>query len=418
MDTENENKEDGPLKGISRNTLLLGIVSFFNDLSSDMIYPHVVAVFLSSVLGVPAIGIGLIGGVAQATASILKPVSGWFSDVFRKRKPAIFAGYWLAACTRPLLSAAGSLWHVLGLRFLDRLGKGVRTAPRDALIADSTPSANRGKAFGLHRTLDTAGAAVGMFVAFLILKSLGSELETSLRTLIWIAALPGVVAVSIVMWGIRERVPETPEDGKLKFGDLREILTPDLIKWYVIVFVFWLGNSSNMFLILRASDLDLAIWHMPLLVFAMSVVHALFSTPAGIVSDKIGRKSVIVTAWVYYSAVYFGFAFAASTVAVYVLFAAYGLFYALSEGVERAFAADLAPKRGRATGIGFYHFVVGAAALPASLICGLLWEWDRLGEYGPHVALGFGASCALLAALLFLILNPRAKTDPTAGSRE
>lgn len=180
-----------------------------------------------------------------------------------------------------------------------------------------------------------------------------------------------------------------------------------MICWYGVVFLFWLGNSSNMFLILKARGLGMPVWQMPLLVFAMSAVHALGAGPAGALSDRLGRRGVIIAGWVLYAAVYAGFAFAQARWAMFALFGVYGLYYAMTEGVERALVTDLAPKEARATALGLYHFVVGAAALPASIICGTLWEWPRLGEYGPHAALGFGAACALLAAILFATFNPR-----------
>ncbi len=401
-------KRRGLLKGISRNTFVLGLVSFLNDLSSDMIHPHLLALFLKEVLRASTAQIGVIGGLTESMASMLKPVSGWLSDKLRKRKPGILLGYWLAACTRPLLAVSGTIWHVLILRFADRVGKGARAAPRDALIADSTDPAYRGKAFGFHRSLDNLGAAFGMLAAMVLLLVLSSNLETTLRTVIWIAALPGILAMSLVIWGVRESKDpppaESPEGGGLR---VRDVLTPELAKWYLVVFVFWLGNSSNMFLILKARGMEMAVWKMPLLMFVMSIVRVVFSTPAGALSDRLGRRGIIVSGWALYALVYAGFAFANCGWMMFALFAFYGLYYALTEGAERALVTDLAPVQARATVLGLYHFVVGSAALPASIICGLLWQWKSLGVHGPRIALGFGAACALLASVLFLVLNPR-----------
>jgi len=399
------------LAGISRNTLLLGLVSLFNDISSDMIHPHLTAVFLRTVLGASTTWVGVIEGLAQSTASVLKPLSGYLSDRVRMRKPGILLGYWLSACARPLLAMAGAAWHVLGLRFADRLGKGARTAPRDAMIADSTGEDYRGKAYGLHRALDNAGAALGMLAASLILLGITSDL----RIVFLLAAVPGMIAVCIVVWGVREVTvcPSENDANATRHGG--SPAPPGLLKWYAVVFVFWLGNSADAFLVLKAYRLGLPIWQLPLLMFVMSVVRAVFSMPAGALSDRLGRKGVIVTGWIYYAVVYAGFALASERWLLYALFGAYGLYYAITEGAERALVADLAPEAARATALGLYHFVVGAAALPASVICGVLWEWDRLGDHGPHVALGFGAGCALIATVLFVIFNPRTSGSAARG---
>ena len=381
-------------------------MSFFQDVGSEMVQP-LLPVFLRTVLGASMPVIGLIEGVAQSVASVLKPVSGWVSDRMGRRRPAILLGYWLAACTRPLMAVAGSPWHVLGLRFADRVGKGVRTAPRDALIADSTDPAYRGKAFGLHRALDNMGAAVGMLAATLILLGL----TTDLRVVFWVAGVVGLVAPCIVIFGVRER-RNAPESQQAEVGDvpggpaLGAAVNPSLVKWYVVVFVFWLGNSADAFLILKARLLGLPLWQVPLIMCVMNVVRALCATHAGALSDRLGRKEVILFGWLFYALVYVGFAFADTQRAMYVLFAAYGLYYAITEGAERALVTDMSPQKGRATALGLYHFTAGIAALPASVICGLLWQWHRLGIYGPRVALGFGAACALLAAVMFAVLIP------------
>jgi len=402
------------LAGISRNTLLLGLVSFFNDVSSDMIQPHLLAIFLSSVLNVSAAGIGLIGGITDAVASVLKALSGWLSDALRRRKPTILAGYWIAACARPLLAMSTSMWHVLVLRSADRLGKGARSAPRDALIADSTPEGYRGKAFGLHRALDTAGAAAGMLLAAFLLWRLGTDhLATSLRIIFLAASLPGILVIGLIVWGVREQANTAGQASRpAAMWHLKQALTRELVKWYAVVFLFWLGNSSDMFLILKARGLGVALWQVPLLVFVMSVVYAGFSIPAGLLSDRLGRRAVIVAGWTFYALVYIGFAFAGTVWTMFALFAAYGLYYAMTGGAERALVADLAAPAVRGTALGLYHFVSGAAALPASVICGALWEWDRLGVYGPRVALGFGAACALLAIALLVVMNPKPRAVP------
>jgi len=395
-----------PIKGISRNTLLLGVVSFLHDVGSEMVAP-LLPVFLRTVLHASMPVIGLIEGVAESVSSLLKPVSGWVSDRTGRRKPLILLGYWLAACTRPLLALVGSPWHVLGLRFADRFGKGVRTAPRDALIADSTDPGYRGKAFGLQRALDNMGAALGMLAATLILVGF----TTNLRVVFWLAGATGLAAPCLVVFGVKERrdaaEPRPAAAGAVPEGTTAQApVNPSLIKWYAVVFVFWLGNSADAFLILKARLLGVPIWQIPLLMCVMNVVRALCATHAGALSDRLGRKEVILFGWLFYALVYVGFAFADSQHAMYVLFAAYGLYYAITEGAERALVTDMSPQKGRATALGLYHFTAGVAALPASVICGLLWQWQRLGIYGPRVALGFGAACALLASVLFVVLVP------------
>ena len=396
-------------RGISRNTFLLGLVSLFNDVSSEMIAP-LLPVFLKSVIGATTGAIGLVEGIAQCTASVLKPVSGWLSDRAARRRPGILLGYWISACARPLLSVSSVVHSVLLLRFADRVGKGFRTAPRDALIADSTPAGHRGKAFGFHRAMDNLGAAIGMLCAALILLTV----TQNLRVIFWIAAFPSLAAVMLVAFGIREQrdggasSAERQSDPQPASAEVpaRRPLEPGLLKWYVVVFIFWLGNSADAFLILKAGMAGMRLWQLPLLMFATSVVRTLVSMPAGALSDRIGRTGVIVFGWLYYAAVYAGFAVFTGPIALFVLFSAYGAYYGLTEGAERALVVDLAPQARRATALGIYHFVAGAAALPASIICGLVWQWKALGESGPAVALGFGAACALTAAVLLLILNP------------
>jgi len=414
MDTEpNQQTQPGLFRGITRNTFVLGLVSLFNDISAEMVAP-LVPVFMKSVLGASAVWVGIVEGLAQTTASVLKPAAGWLSDKTGKRRPLIFLGYCLGTLSRPVLAVSTAAWHVLGSRFVDRVGKGARTAPRDAMIADSTPKEFRGKAFGFQRALDSAGAAIGMLAAALILFlcskgvfSSSKDVRSALRTIFLISVVPGMVAVALVTWAVRE--PARPKAGTGPAHhpvSIRSAVTPALLRWYAVLFVFWLGNSADAFLILKARLLNMAIWEIPLLMFCMSTVRAVFVTPAGAISDRLGRRGIILTGWVYYAAVYFGFAFADRPWMIYGLFSAYGLYYALTEGAERALVTDLAPQTARGTALGLYHFVVGLAAFPASVICGLLWEWDRLGAYGPHVALGFGAVCALTASVLFFVFNP------------
>ena len=375
---------------IPKNILLLGIVSFLTDTSSDMIYP-VLPLFLSDVLGSSTLFIGLIEGVAESTASILKIFSGWLSDRLGKRKFLVGLGYGLSSLGKPILSIVTAGWHVLLLRFLDRFGKGMRTSPRDALIADSAPQERRGLSYGFHRAMDSAGAVVGPLLAFLFLPLVNENY----RILFLIASVPAVFAVLILFLFVkeRERIKEkitNPDKPKLSHFD------PKFKIFLLGATMFTLGNSSDAFLFLRAKGLNMDLVYIPILWLIMNLVYALASWPAGALSDKIGRKNLIISGLFVYTLVYLGFAFATRSIHIWILFGIYGLYYGLANGSMRAYVADLVGEERRATAFGFYHGVVGLTALPASLIFGWLWQ-----SAGVPVAFGFGATLALLALLIF-----------------
>jgi MFS family permease len=375
---------------IPKNVLILGLVSFLTDASSDMIYP-LLPLFLSQVLGSSMLFIGLIEGLAESTASILKIFSGWFSDKLGKRKLLVVLGYGISSLSKPILSAVAVGWHVLFLRFADRFGKGVRTSPRDALIADSTPQEHRGLSYGFHRALDSAGAVIGPLLAFLFLPLVNENY----RILFLIASVPAVLAVLILILFVKER-RETGKDvsslAKLKLSHFG----PKFKIFILAVTIFSLGNSSDAFLFLRAKGLGMDLVHIPLLWLVMHLVYALVSSPAGALSDKIGRKNLIFSGLFIYVLVYLGFAFAAHSSQVWLLFAIYGFYYGLAEGAMRAYVADLVVTERRATAFGIYHGAVGVTALPASLLFGWLWH-----TAGVSVAFGFGAMLAFLALLIF-----------------
>jgi MFS family permease len=377
---------------IPRNVLILGVVSFLTDASSDMIYP-LLPLFLSEVLGSGVLFIGLIEGVAESTASILKIYSGWLSDKLQKRKLLVSVGYGLATLAKPILSATTASWQVLGLRFADRFGKGIRTSPRDALIADSTPKERRGVSFGFHRAMDSAGAVLGPLLAFLILPLVNGNY----RTLFLIASVPALLAVMILLLFLRERMASEkrsrmPVKLSLSGFDRRFRV------FILTVAVFTLGNSSDAFLLLRARDLNVGIVYVPLLWLVMHLVYSLVSSPAGALSDRIGRKNLIVSGLLVYAAVYVGFAIAARSVHIWLLFAFYGLYYGLADGNMRAFVADLVEEKRRGLAYGLYHGAVGLTALPASLIFGWVWQWA-----GAPAAFGLGAGLALLATLVLAL---------------
>jgi len=370
--------------------LVLGLVSFLTDASSDMIYP-VLPLFLSDVLGSSTLFIGLIEGVAESTASILKIFSGWLSDKLGKRKFLVGLGYGLSSLGKPILSVVTAGWHVLLLRFADRFGKGVRTSPRDALIADSSPEESRGLSYGFHRAMDSAGAVVGPLLAFLFLPLVGGDY----RILFLIASVPALLAVLILILFVKERKRLKEKVVSLAKPNFSRF-DPKFKIFILGATIFTLGNSSDAFLFLRARGLDIDLVYIPILWLVLNLVYALVASPAGALSDRIGRKNLIVSGVFIYALVYLGFAFANQSIHVWILFAVYGLYYGLANGTMRAYVADLVGEERRATAFGIYHGAVGLTALPASLIFGWLWQ-----SAGVPIAFGFGAGLALLALLIF-----------------
>lgn len=378
------------LKGISGNVLVLGLVSFLTDVSSEMIYP-LLPLFLTTVLGAGPAFLGLIEGVAESTAAFLKLASGIVSDRVRSRKGLVLAGYTLSSLARPLIAVATSPAAVLAVRFADRVGKGIRTSPRDALIADSTDAAVRGKAYGFHRAMDHAGALVGPLLATVLL----AWFVEDLRTVFWLAAIPGLLAVVLIIVKVRETARTRPTDGSF----LRIAPRGQLRRYLLVLLLFTLGNSSDAFLLLRAGELGVAPARIPLLWAFFHLVKMAGSTPFGALSDRVGRRGVIVVGWGTYAVSYGGFALAETEVACWLLFALYGLYYAMTEGAEKAFLADIAPPQERGGAFGWYNFAVGAGALPASILFGAVWE-----KAGREAAFGLGAVLAALAAALLLFL--------------
>lgn len=386
-----ENLRQGPFAGITQNVVVVGLVSLFTDISSEMIYP-ILPLFLMNVLGAGVTVVGLIEGVGEATASLLKLISGWISDRTGRRKPLMLIGYGLSDLTKPLLALATAWPQVLVIRFADRFGKGVRGAPRDALIADSARPEVRGKAFGFHRALDTVGAAIGPLAAFGVL----ALSANSYRAAFVVASIPGVLAVLILALALHERRPASRKGAPMRLGFAS--LGREYLLFTGIAALFALGNSSDAFLILRAQDLGMATTLVPLAYFGFNLVYTVLAIPLGSLSDRIGRRSVIAVGYLIFAAVYLGFALAGQAWLVWPLFAAYGAYYALTEGVQRAYVADLVPAERRGAALGTFNAATGAAMLPASLIGGLLWQ-----EVAPSAAFYYGAAFAAMAALLFRI---------------
>ncbi|MDD2319989.1 MAG: MFS transporter [Geobacteraceae bacterium] len=376
-------------KGITGNILVLGMVSFLTDLSSEMIYP-LLPVFLTTVLGAGPAILGVIEGVAESTASLLKLVSGIVSDRVTDRKKLVLSGYGISSFARPLIAAATGPLAVLVIRFTDRVGKGIRTSPRDALIADSVDPVIRGKAYGFHRSMDHAGAIVGPLVATVLLAYVVSDI----RTVFWLAAIPGILTVLLIIFKVKEvERRKGPSNGRFlglfPHGRLRSYI--------IILFIFTLGNSSDAFLLLQAGRLGVSPIMIPLLWAFFHVVKMFSTMPFGALSDRVGRRKIIIAGWGVYALTYFGFGFATTELHVWLLFTLYGLFYGLTEGTEKALLVDIAPSEERGSAFGWYNFAIGIGALPASLLFGLIWQ-----EVGVQAAFGFGAGLAALAAVLLM----------------
>ena len=390
---------------IPRNVWALSGTSFFNDISSEMIL-NLLPLFLANVLGAGTAVIGLIEGVAESTASLLKVYFGGLSDRLGARKPLAVGGYLLSTLAKPVFFFAGSWGVVAGARWADRVGKGVRTAPRDALIADSISSNNRGLAFGLHRAADTGGAVLGLLIAIAVVwymqggtPELGRE---TFQTLVLVSLVPALLAVAFVALGVREiRKGAASDAPRIGFRGLGRRFAVFL----VIVGLFDLGNFSDAFLVLRAQERGLGVDDVLWTLLGFNLVYALVATPAGALSDRIGRRRIITAGWIAYAGIYLGFALAGSGTQIVALYLCYGAYYGLTMGTAKAMVADLVPVRLRGTAYGSYHALVGIIDLPASLIAGLLWQgigsWQGFGPAAPFY---FGAATALAAALLMMAL--------------
>lgn len=382
------------------NVIILGITSLLTDISSEMIYP-LIAVYLSSLGTSPAI-IGLIEGVAESLASLLKIFSGYFSDKIKKRKPFAVFGYSFSTIGKILLYISTGWTHVFLARIFDRFGKGIRTAPRDALIAESAECSDnkKGKAFGLHRAMDTVGAASGVLLAYFFMTSWKGEYKT---VFLW-SMVPAVLGVAVLFFVRENRRTDAEQirrtDAKLKISFKSFKYLDKKLKYFLLVtFLFTLGNSSNQFLFLRSKNLGFSISDIILLYFIYTIVHAIVSYPAGIISDKIGRKKLLIAGQLFYGLVYFGFAVITVKYIVWLLFAFYGVYAGLTEGIEKAFIADVSHPEQKATMMGLHATIVGVGLFPASFIAGILWS-----QFGPSAPFIMGGMTGILSAVLLLFL--------------
>jgi MFS family permease len=391
------------VSALPRPVKALGLVSLLTDASSEMIYPLLPAFVTGTLRAGPAF-LGVVEGAAEAVSSLVKILAGHASDRLPRRKPIVVAGYGLSSVVRPLMALATAPWHVLAVRLADRIGKGARGAPRDALLAEATPAGERGRAFGFHRAMDHAGAVIGPLLATLVLWR-----HPDVRLVFALAALPALASMAVLVFGVREP-PRAVERAITPAAPGRAPVPRPLARYLAVLALFTLGNSSDAFLLLRAQHAGVPLAAIPALWAFHHVVKAAAGTYGGALSDRFGPRATIISGWTVYAVAYAGFAVADAPWQVWGLFAVYGLFYALTEGAERALVADLCERGTRGRAFGLYHAVTGGMLLPASLLTGALWQ-----SYGAATALGLGAVLAAAAAAgLTLAVPPISRGEGAA----
>jgi MFS family permease len=388
-------------RGINRNIVAISLVSLLNDISSEMVYP-VLPIFLVAVLNAPMTVVGLIEGIAESTANLMRVFSGYFSDRFQRRKPFMIGGYALSALSKLVMAVASGWVLVLGGRFLDRFGKGVRTAARDALLAGASQEGHRGRVFGFHRALDTIGAMIGPLLAFLLLY----VFENNLRLIFYIAFVPAVAGVILLMVFVRD-VRRDSRAGTRPTGKLHDVKLSRGFKVFLLAStVFAVGNSSDAFIILRAYSLGFTVGTTILAYTLFNVVYAIFSFPAGIVSDRVGQKKVLLWGFALFALIYFLFGIIGSPGFLWALFPLYGVYMALTEGVGKAYISLHAQDEFAGTTYGVYQTVTGLAAFPASLAAGFLWKY-----VSPKAPFFFGAIMALVALVILYLMREEAAAN-------
>jgi MFS family permease len=390
----------------SRNVYAFGLTSLFNDTATEMAY-WVLPAFLASIGAGPA-QLGIIEGVAESVASGAQLFSGFLADRIRHRKPVVVGGYFVANAVKPLLALATSWWHVLGIRFADRLSKGIRATPRDVMVAESVDESRLGSAYGLIQALDSAGAVLGPLTALLLLE------RYALRTVFWAAAIPGFLCVAVAVIWIRETESRRDEDARTKGAQQKAESVWHLhlpLKFYLVlaaVTLFSLGNSSDMFLVLRAQNVGIPVAYAPLLGLVFNIMYTLFSWPAGRLSDRLSRRAMAAGGYLVFAGVYFVFALAPSAMAIWIAMASYGLFYALTNPVLKALVVETVAPEARGRALGIYFFLTSVGVLIASLITGELWK-----QYGARVPFFLSGGIAAAAAVILLVsrwLRPGVKS--------
>lgn len=389
----NKDKQNQIIKGITKNIFILGLVSLFTDLSSQMVFP-LIPLFLTTVLGAGAYAVGIVEGAAETAASLLKVISGYWSDKIKKRKPFVLFGYSLSSITKPLFAFANIWSFVLFIRVVERIGKGLRTAPRDAIVAESCDESVRGKAYGFHRAMDGIGSVLGAILAFLLLPVLGY------RNIFLLAFIPSIIAVLIILFIKEKNAPtkkETRETSiKLSFKEL----SMNLRMFIIVSSIFALGHFGYAFLLLRAKDIGLADNIAILLYVIFYIVYTICIIPFGILSDKIGRKPILIMGYLVFAITSIGLIFISNIYGILLFFVIYGIFYAMIDGVQRAFIVDLAPKHLKATALGAFHTSIGLVALPGGLIAGLLWD-----IISPEATFVYGFALSIISMGLFIFVK-------------
>ena len=384
------------------NIVFLGLVSFFTDVSTEMVYPLIPLYLISAFGATPAL-VGIIEGIAESVASLLKVFSGYITDRFKKKKATAFAGYAPGVLYKLALVFAGSWVGILGARVLDRVGKGIRTAPRDVLVSESADKDNMGKAFGLHKALDMAGAALGILITYFVFRGMGDSFDY--KRMFILSIIPAIMGLFMFFFIKEKKEPRIEKNQEPFWKNIREV-DSQLRLYLLVVFLFTLGNSSNTFILLRAKSTGFDNVSVILLYFIYNITASVLAMPLGKLSDHIGRKKLLVPGYLTFSLCYLGFAFATNQGMMVLVFVIYGAYTAMIAGVERAYVAEIAPPELKGTMLGLQSTVVGIALLPASIVAGFLWD-----AFGAAVPFVFGAGLSLAAALILMLFmkNPQVK---------
>jgi MFS family permease len=395
MKRYSEVKKDKQFFGFNRNILFTGLTSFLTDTSVKMVY-SVMPMFLLSI-GASKTSLSLIEGIAESTASLIKTLSGFWSDKIGRNKPFMLIGYGISALVIPLYSFVNFPAQVLYLRFLERFGKGIRTAPRDSLIAGSVTNGETGKSFGLQKAMDNSGAIIGPFVAFLLL----IFFPNNYRLIFILSGIPAILSIFVIFFGIKEsKKHKDTLFKKIHFKDF----PPKFYLFLAVIFIFTLGNSTDALLLVKANEVGVKIAYVPLVYLVTSIISVLLAIPIGTLSDKVGKEKILIAGFLIYGIVYYGFGVTKSVGAIVALFALYGLYSAATDGIQKAFVSDIIDKNKQGTGLGIYNALIGITLLPASLIAGLLY--DKVNSSIPFY---FGAVTAVVSSLLMVFFARNSK---------